>query len=316
MKSKVLITGSAGFIFSNFIRQSFHTKQNYNIVSIDKVRKSHVLHNIYVNKNHEFYIGDVADEHFMNVIFEAQRPQVVIHAAADTSKLENSLDLLKTNVIGTQIVIDACLKWGVKKLIYISSANVYGSQKTDYDPLFIEEYPLNPTTQYGVSKVAAENLIKSAHYTKGLQYVIARLSNNYGPWQTKERFIPNIIKNIFNNTKTQLYGDGMHLREWTHVYDTCNALFKIINECEMNTEYNISSNHEFTNLEVFQRVCNALGRGHDLLEFIEDKVGNEYRHSIDNSKLKGLGWAPEYKFNNGVSETLQWYLNNPWILKL
>lgn len=317
MKTKILITGSAGFIFSNFIRHAFHTKQNYNIISIDKVSKSHVLHNVYVNKNHEFYIGNVADEHLVNVVFESQRPDIVIHAASElpSDDVKNQ-DLIKSNVIGTQVIIDACIKWGVKKLIYISTSEVYGLEWSEPDLLFTEKCAINPCTLNAASKAAGELLVKAAQKSHGLQYIIARLSDNYGPWQTQEKLIPSIIKNILNQNKVQLSNNGMQNRNITHVFDTCNALFKIINDGKINTEYNVSSSQELPDIEIFQRICNLLGTGYNLVDFTKDESSAVNSIKMDNAKIKELGWKSEFKFNDGLAQTLQWYLNNKWMFKL
>lgn len=318
-KPKILITGTGGFIFSNFIRQVFHKKQNYNIVSIDKVRKSHALHNVYINKNHQFYIGDICDEHFINVIFEVERPDIVIHGAAESfvdSSIKKATPFVTSNVLGTQVIIDACKKWDVKRLVYISTDEVYGHINDDSTPAWTEESPINPRNPYSASKAAGELLVKAAHETHGLEYQITRSCNNYGPWQDPEKFLPKMIKNILNNEKVPVYGDGMNVRDWMHVYDNCSAILKIIQDGEPNSVYNISAGQELPNLEVFQRLCNTMDKGHDLIEFVKDRPGHDFRYSINSDKLKSLGWSPEFKFNDGIAKTAQWYLNNQWFFRL
>ncbi len=318
-KVKILITGSGGFIFSNFIRRAFFTKQDYTLVSIDKVRKRHAIHNMYVNKSHKFYPGDISDAHFINTIFEFERPDIVINGAAESfvdSSINDASPFITSNILGTQVIIDACLKWGVKKLIHISTDEVYGHLTSEDDAAWTEESPLNPRNPYSASKASAEFLVKAAHETHGLQYVITRSCNNYGPWQDPEKFLPKIIKNILSGDKIPVYGQGLQIRDWMHVFDNCDAIIKIINEGDINCTYNISANQELPNIEVVQRLCNTLGKGHQLIEFVKDRVGHDFRYSTSSDKLKKLGWTPQYKFNDGIASTAQWYLNNQFFFRI
>ena len=198
-KKKILITGTGGFIFSNFIRRAFHKKEEYNFVSVDKVRKRHAIHNMYVNKSHKFYPGDVSDSHFINTIFEFERPDIVIHGAAESfvdSSIDNASPFITSNVLGTQVIIDACLRWEVEKLVHISTDEVYGHLTDESAQAWTEDAPMNPRNPYSASKASAELLVKAAHETHGLQYVITRSCNNYGPWQDPEKFMPKIIQNV------------------------------------------------------------------------------------------------------------------------
>jgi len=318
-KRKVLITGTGGFIFSNFIRRAFHTKQDYTFVSIDSVRKNHAIHNMYVNKNHKFYPGDVSHPHFVNTVFEMERPDIVIHGAAESfvdSSIDNAVPFITSNVLGTQVIIDACLKWEVEKLIHISTDEVYGHLTDESSDAWTEDSPMNPRNPYAASKASAELLVKAAHETHGLQYVITRSCNNYGPWQDPEKFLPKMIMKILSDEKVTVYGQGLQIRDWMHVFDNCAAIMKIINDGDINTTYDISASQELPNVEVFQRVCNTLNKGHDLIEFVKDRPGHDFRHSINSDKLKALGWVPEYKFNDGIAQTAQWYLNNQWFFRM
>jgi dTDP-glucose 4,6-dehydratase len=318
LKKKVLVTGSGGFILGNFIRRVFHTKSPYNMVSLDRVRDSHIMHNIYVNKDHEFYIVDIRDPHMLNVIFQTERPDIVIHGAAESfvdASIKNPSPFITSNVLGTQNIIDICLKTDVKKLVYISTDEVYGHLTSEDDDAWTEESSLNPRNTYSASKAAGELLVRAAHETHGLQYQITRCCNNYGPWQTPEKFIPKIIKNILEGNPVPIYGKGEQIRDWIHVWDKCNALLKIIKDGEINSTYNISAGQEFMNVEVFQNVCNLLGKGYDLLKFVEDRPGHDYRYSVDSTKLKNIGWKPQFKFKEGLEQTCQWYVNNQFFLK-
>lgn len=316
-RNNLLITGTGGFIFGNFIRQAIYTKQNYNLTSLDKIRKTHTLHNIFINKNHQFYPCDITDPHFVNVVFEVAKPDVVVHGAAMThvdDSISNGYDFVKNNVLGTQVIIDACIKWNVNKLIYISSDEVYG-HLNETDSAWTEDSPTNPRNPYSASKLSGELLVKAAHETHGLNYIITRASNNYGPWQDTSKLIPKVIKCIINNDPIPIYGQGMQMREWTHVFDNCSALFKIINDGDINTIYNISSGQEFRNIEVVQQIANIIGKGHDLITFVDDRPGHDFRYSINCDKLKNIGWNPLFKFKDGLEQTVNWYLANKWALK-
>lgn len=317
-RKKVLVTGSGGFIFGNFIRQVFYERMPYTISSIDRVRDSHIVHNIYVNADHQFYIADMRDPHILHVIFQKERPDVVIHGAAEScvdKSINSTLPFTTSNVVGTQNVIDECLKLDTR-LIYMSTDEVYGSLKSDSDAPWSEDAPLNPRNTYSASKAAGELLVRAAHETHNLRYNIVRASNNYGPWQTSEKFIPRIIQRVLNNEEVPIYGKGDQIRDWVHVYDTCTALWNVI-ESAPNTEvYNITAKQEFMNLEVAQIVCNTLGKGHELLKHVEDRPGHDFRYSMTNDKIKALGWQPKFKFRDGIQQTCQWYVSNKFALQL
>jgi dTDP-glucose 4,6-dehydratase len=320
MKRKCLITGSCGFIFSNFIRKAIYEKSPYNFVSIDKITKSNTLNNIYINNDHEFHIADITDAHTMNVLFEYVRPEIVIHGAAETfvdTSLKDPNSFINANVLGTQIIVNNCVKWEVKKLIYISTDEVYGQLTNENDLSWIEDAPLNPRNPYSASKAAGELLVRAANASYGLTYNITRSSNNYGPRQTGEKLIPKIIKCILNNEKIPVYGQGLQIRDWTHVYDNCGAILQILSSGKDNEIYNISANQEFTNIEVVQRICNIMERGHNLIEHIKDpRTGHDFRYSINTDKIRSLGWKPNYKFKEGLYETVQWFMNNQWYLNM
>lgn len=318
-KKKILVTGTGGFIFSNFIRRAIFSKSPYTFVSIDKVQKSNAINNVYTNKNHKFYIGDIADAHFVNVIFEVERPDIVIHAAAESfvdASIANASPFILSNVLGTQIITDACVRWGIERMIYISTDEVYGHLENEDEPSWTEKSPIKPRNPYSASKAAGELLVKAAHETHGLNYNITRSCNNYGPRQATEKFIPKIIQNILSNKKMPVYGQGLQVRDWMHVFDNCDAVLKILSDGELNETYNIAANQEFSNIEVFQEVCNVLGRGYDLIEFVPDRPGHDFRYSINASKIKKLDWTPFYKFRDGLSQTVQWYVNNQWLFRL
>lgn len=316
-KKKILITGSCGFIFSNFVRKAIYEKHPYSFVSIDRVNGN--PNALYSNKSHTFHVADIRDQHVMDIIFQFERPDIVIHAAAE-SFVDHSLvkpnDFITSNVLGTQVVINACLKSNVKKLIYISTDEVYGQLTSENDVAWTEDSPLNPRNPYSASKAAGELLVKAAHTSHGLTYNITRSSNNYGPRQTSEKLIPKAIKCILNEKKIPIYGKGLQIRDWTHVFDNCAAILNILSNGADNETYNISANQEFTNIEVIQSICNAMGGSHHLIDFIKDpRQGHDFRYSIDSSKIKKLGWKAEYKFKEGIQHTVDWYKKNSYLLR-
>lgn len=315
MKKHILVTGSGGFIFSNFIRRTlFKNSDKYSFASIDACKSSNVLNNIYVNKGHRLYIGNICDRHFVNTVFELERPDIVINGAAQTF-IDDSIasvdDFVMSNVLGTQVLIDACLKWNVDKFVHASTDEVYGKGESS----FKEDSPLDPKNIYSATKASAEMLITAANKTHGLKYNITRSSNNYGPRQQAIGFIPKIISKIIKKEKVPIFGDGMQMREWIYVDDNCSGIMSVIENGKQNEIYNISSGHEYYNIEVFQEICNIMGQGHDLVEFVKDVPGHDFRYSIDSSKLRSLGWKPTYKFKQGLKNTVDWYINNQWWFK-
>lgn len=315
---KVLITGGGGFIFSNFIRKLIFNKEKYNFVTVDYCKVPNVLNNIYSNKGNTFYVGDVADKHFMNIVFEVERPDYVIHAAAESFvdlSINDALAFTHSNVSGTQNVIDMCLKWNVEKLVYVSTDEVYGHLQNDNDASWVEESPLAPRNPYSATKAAGELLVQAAHHTHGLNFNITRSCNNYGPRQQARNFIPKIIKSVLFNEPMPIYGQGRQIREWVHVEDNCSAILKVLEEGKSNEIYNISSNHEFTNVEIFNEVCNVMKKGHDLLSFVQDRPGHDFRYSVNSDKIRALGWKPAWKFKKGLEHCVEWYTNNRWWFK-
>ena len=323
MTKKVLITGSCGFICSNFVRKIVYEanrnreKYPYAIASVDKVSGNPNM--VYYNANHSFHVADIRDQHVMDVIFNLERPDIVIHAAAETfvdHSLSDPNAFITSNVLGTQVVVNACVKHGVEKLIYISTDEVYGQLTSESDKPWTEEEPLNPRNPYSASKAAGELLVKAAHTSFGLIYNITRSSNNYGPRQTPEKLIPKAIKCIEEGNKIPIYGQGLQIRDWTHVYDNCSAILQVLTHGKPNEIYNISANQEFPNIEVIQSVCNAMEKGHDLISFIDDpRTGHDFRYSIDTTKIRELGWKPAYKFKEGIVDTVEWYSKNKYFLK-
>lgn len=322
-KQKILITGTCGFIFSNFVRKLIYLsnkdpeKYPYTVVSIDKVN-TNMANSIYWNKSHTFHIADITDHHIIDTIFQFEKPDIVIHGAAESAvddSLSNPNVFITSNVLGTQVIINACLKYDVQKMIYISTDEVYGQLENESDPSWTESSPLNPRNPYAASKAAGELLVKAAHESHGLIYNITRTSNNYGPRQTPNKLIPKVIKCIINNEKIPVFGEGKQIRDWTHVFDNCSAIINILKNGNSNEIYNISANQEFSNIEVIQNICNVIGSGHKFISFVSERPGHDFRYSIDSSKIRNLGWKPQYRLKKGLIDTVEWYINNKWFLK-
>ena len=316
-KKRLLVTGSCGFIFGNFLRQVVYEKYPYQLISLDKVN-TQSINSMYWNKNHIFYIADIRDSHIIDTIFQLEKPEIVIHGAAETISnhlTENANSIISSNVLGTQNIINACVKYKVKKLVYMSTDKVYGPLSLE-DNLKLESDNFSPKTPFAATKVAGELLIKAAHESSELNYNIIRGTNNYGPRQSIQKLIPKIIKCALNKETIPIYGSGSQVRTWTHVQDTCNGIYNVLQHGRDNETYNMSSGQEFSNLEIAMHVCNALGKGHDLIRHVQDPLKpHDLRYGINSSKLKELGWKPIFKFKDGIAETVQWYLNNQWYFK-
>lgn len=313
---KVLITGSCGFIFSNFIRRAIYEKQPYTFVSVDKVSGN--ANALYSHKNHVFHFADIRDAHVMDKIFQFEQPDIVIHGAAESFVDYSLIDpnsFVTNNILGTQVIINCCVAHKVERLIYTSTDEVYGQLTGESDTPWTEAAPLNPRNPYSASKAAGELLLQAAHYSHGLMYNITRSSNNYGPRQNPEKLIPKAIKCILNEQPIPIYGKGLQVRDWTHVFDNCAALLTILNHGLPNEVYNISANQELPNIEVIQKICNAMGGGHKLISFVSERPGHDFRYAVDTSKIRGLGWKPSYKFKDGIIDTVEWYKINQWFLK-
>jgi dTDP-glucose 4,6-dehydratase len=317
-RKKVLITGSGSFIMGNLIRRAIYEKQNYDFCSIDKVSKTSVLNNIYSNKNHQFYIGDVTDSHILDVIFEIEKPSIVIHGAAETPVYNNSdsNERFLKNISATESIAAACVKWGVEKLIYTSTDKVYGGMELNSSGLWTEESLPEPGTIFAAAKLSGEHIVQATSAEHGLKYIITRSSNVYGPRQTSEKLIPSIIKNVLRCSKYPIYDTGMQTRTWTHVFDNCSALLTILNSNLDNTIVNISSGQEFSNIEVAHEVCKEMKVGDDLIDFVGSPQKRAQRRALSSAKLRALEWAPDFKFKSGISQTVEWYMNNKWFLDL
>ena len=308
---KLLITGSCGFIFSNFVIYALQ-KTDWEMVSIDKLTYAGSLFNVPQVKRHKLYLGDICDRHFVDNVFKIEKPDIILHGAAE-SMVDRSIDdptvFMKTNVLGTQNILDAALKSNIRKVINVSTDEVYGSLETG---IADENYALAPRNPYAVSKASADLLGKSYFITHKLPVITTRCSNNFGSRQHVEKFIPKIITSVLQNKKIPLYGDGKNMREWIYVLDHFEALKTIIEKGIIGETYNISSNCEKQNIEVMNTIFEIMGHGQELVEYVKDRAGHDRRYSVDISKIKSLGWSPQFNFEEALRHTCGWYSANRW----
>ena len=257
--------------------------------------------------------ADIADRETILALFEKEKFDYVVHFAAESHVDRSITDpgiFVQTNVLGTQILLDASRAVGVTKFVHVSTDEVYG--ELDFDPttFFTEETPLQPNSPYSASKASSDLLVRSYHETYGLPVNITRCSNNYGPYHFPEKLIPLTISRVLNDQKVPVYGDGKNIRDWLHVIDHCAAIDLVMHEGVNGEVYNVGGHNERTNLEVVKTIIKTLGKSEELIEFVKDRLGHDKRYAIDPTKLENLGWKPTYNFETGIAQTIQWYLDN------
>lgn len=316
MPKKVLVTGGAGFIGGNFVQYMVNKYPEYQIYNLDLLTYAGDLtkhQNIEGKENYQFVKVDIADREAIMGLFEKENFDFVTHFAAE-SHVDRSITepgiFVQTNVLGTQVLLDAAKEYKVSKFVHVSTDEVYG--ELDFDPttFFTEETPLQPNSPYSASKASSDLLVRAYHETFGLPMNITRCSNNYGPYHFPEKLIPLTISRVLNDEKVPVYGDGKNIRDWLHVLDHCAAIDLVMHEGINGEVYNVGGHNERTNLEVVQTIIKTLGKSEDLIEFVTDRLGHDKRYAIDPTKLEKLGWKPTYTFETGIAQTIQWYLNN------
>lgn len=314
----ILVTGGAGFIGSNFIYYELENHRKDKIICLDKLTYAgnlSTLENALKNKNFEFYRGDICDEKCVENIFESEKIDIVVNFAAE-SHVDRSISeptlFFKTNVIGTQILLEACKKYGIKRFHQISTDEVYGELPLDRkDLLFTEETPLCASSPYSASKASADLLVMSYHKTFGLPVSVSRCSNNYGPYQFPEKLIPLIIMRAMSNEQIPIYSKGENVRDWIFAEDHCNAIDKIIRSGRAGEIYNIGANNERSNLEIVSTVLEKLKKPKSLISFVKDRPGHDLRYAVNSSKIQQeLGWRAKTDFSDGLEKTIEWYIQN------
>ena len=311
--SRILVTGGAGFIGSNFIRYMVNKYSEYEIINLDDLTYCGNLENlkdIEKKDNYSFVKGNICDKAVVDELVE--KSDYVINFAAE-SHVDRSISdpeiFIKSNVLGTQVLLNAAKQYGVEKYIQISTDEVYGSLgKTGY---FKETTPLQPNSPYSASKASGDLITRSYGETFGLPINITRCSNNYGPFQFPEKLIPLMISNALEDKKLPVYGDGKNVRDWLHVYDHCQAIDLVLHDGKLGEVYNIGGNNEKQNIEIVKLILSQLDKDESLIEFVTDRLGHDRRYAIDSNKIQNdLGWSPKYSFDVGIEQTIQWYLDN------
>ena len=312
---KILVTGGAGFIGSNFIRYMLNKYQDYKIVNLDLLTYAgniKSLDDVKDNPNYLFVKGDIADNKLVDKIVSDNKIDVIINFAAESHvdrSITNPDIFVKTNVLGTQNLLEVAKKYKTEKFFQISTDEVYGSLgKTGF---FTEKTPLSPNSPYSASKASADLLVMAYHHTFGLNVNITRCSNNYGPYQFPEKLIPLFITNALDNKQVPLYGDGLNIRDWLFVEDHCSAIDTVLHKGKNGEIYNVGGNNEKTNKYITDTILKYLGKDSSLIKYVADRLGHDRRYAIDATKIKEeLGWQPQYKFEQAIEKTIEWYLNN------
>lgn len=315
---KILVTGGAGFIGSNFVYYELDNYPNDEVICLDKLTYAGNLETLEVamkNPKFKFIKGDIADRAFVDELFASEKPDVVVNFAAESHvdrSIENPEIFLQTNVIGTSVLMDACRKYGNIRYHQVSTDEVYGDLPLDRPDLFFTETtPLHTSSPYSASKASADLLVQAYYRTYKLPVTISRCSNNYGPYHFPEKLIPLMIANVLNDKNLPVYGKGENVRDWLYVEDHCSAIDLIIRKGKIGEVYNIGGHNERTNLEVVKTIIKELGKSEDLIEFVTDRPGHDRRYAIDPTKIHNeLGWLPATKFDDGIKKTIDWYLTH------
>lgn len=319
---KLLVTGGAGFIGSNFILYWLKKYPNDQIINLDALTYAGNLDNlkaVEVLENYKFIQGDIADEKIISELFEKEKPELVVHFAAE-SHVDRSINdpdiFIKTNILGTHNLLRSALKSKVR-FHHVSTDEVFGSLKKD-EPAFNENTSYDPRSPYSASKAASDHLVRAYFHTFGLPITISNCSNNYGAFQFPEKLIPLFITNLMEDKKIPLYGDGMAVRDWLYVEDHCRAIDTVIQKGKIGETYCIGGNVEKTNKEIAYKILELLGKDEEAIEFVADRLGHDLRYAISAEKIRNeLGWEPTVSFEEGMRATVQWYQNNEtWWKKL
>ena len=310
---KILVTGGAGFIGSAFVREG--VRRGYAIAVVDKLTYAGDLARLKeAEGRYTLYMADISRKNQLEGIIRREKPRLIVHFAAETHvdrSIQDAAAFIQTNVIGTQNLIDLSRKYGIEKLLHISTDEVYGESQQGR---FREDSRLKPGNPYSATKASAEWLIKAAVRTHGLAAVIVRPANNYGPWQYPEKFVPVIIIKAMNNQKVPVYGKGKQIREWLYVSDCVEGIWTLLHKGKTGETYNIGSYFEQSNLETARTILRYLGKPKDLIQFVEDRPGHDFRYSVDCAKIRRLGWRPRHDFSSGMRQTVAWYRENfSWV---
>ena len=317
----LLVTGGAGFIGGNFVHYMLREHPEDQIICLDALTYAgnmETLAPVMDNAQFKFIRADIADRETVYRIFAEEKPAVLVNFAAE-SHVDRSIEqpeiFLRTNIIGTSVLLDACRKYGIQRYHQVSTDEVYGDLPLDRPDLFFTETTnLHTSSPYSVSKASADLLVQAYHRTYGVPVTISRCSNNYGPYHFPEKLIPLMIANALADKKLPVYGSGENVRDWLYVEDHCIAIDRILRAGRVGEVYNIGGHNEHTNLEVVRTILQELGKPESLIEHVTDRKGHDRRYAIDPAKIHAeLGWEPQTKFADGIRKTVRWYLDNkPW----
>ena len=318
MSEAVLITGGAGFIGSNFVYHMLKEHPDDKIVCVDCLTYAgnmSTLAEAMKNERFVFYKTNICDRAGIYKIFETEHPDIVVNFAAE-SHVDRSIEtpeiFLQTNILGTQVMMDACRKYGIGRYHQVSTDEVYGDLPLDRPDLFFtENTPIRTSSPYSASKASADLLVQAYHRTFGLPVTISRCSNNYGPYHFPEKLIPLTIANCLNDKPLPVYGEGLNVRDWLYVEDHCRAIDLIIHRGREGEVYNVGGHNEMRNIDIVKLICDYLGKPYSLIKHVSDRKGHDMRYAIDPTKIHDeLGWLPETKFADGIKKTIDWYLDN------
>ncbi len=315
---KIIVTGGAGFIGGNFVHYMLKKHDDYKIICVDSLTYAgnmETLAPVMENPNFRFVKADITDRDAIDKLFEEEHPDMVVNFAAESHvdrSIENPGVFLNTNIIGTQVLLDACRKYGIQRFHQVSTDEVYGDLPLDRpDLFFVETTPIHTSSPYSASKASADLLVQAYNRTFKLPVTISRCSNNYGPYHFPEKLIPLMIANALNDKPLPVYGKGENVRDWLYVEDHCKAIDLIIHNGKVGEDYNIGGHNEMTNIDIVKIIIKALGKSEDLITYVTDRAGHDMRYAIDPTKIHTeLGWLPETMFAEGIQKTIEWYLNN------
>lgn len=323
----ILVCGGAGFIGSNFIRHILEKYPDYKVVNYDKLTYAGNLNNlkdISDRTNYKFVQGDIVDLEKLNSVVKENSITHIINFAAETH-VDRSIhggckDFVLTNTLGVQMILDAARENNIQKFVNVSTDEVYGALELDEERLFTEDTPVMPNMPYAAAKAGGDLMCNAYFITHKVPVVVTHCSNNYGPYQFPEKLIPFFVFKLMKGEKVPVYGDGMNVRDWIHVRDHAKALDLLLHEGVPGEVYNIGSDNERSNLELTKIILKSLGKEEQMIEYVTDRPGHDRRYAIDATKIKSLGWAPDYpkaEFEKGLKETIQWYLaNTEWVKDL
>lgn len=312
---KFFVTGGAGFIGSAFVRLLLEEFPDCRIVNFDALTYAGNLDNLQDldQQRHEFHLGDIADADAVMQALPTDCDAIVNFAAEShvDRSIASASAFLRTNIIGTQVLLDAARERGVRRFLQVSTDEVMGSLPENENAFFVEESAFAPNSPYAASKAAAEHLVRAAYHTFGLDTMITRCGNNYGPRQFPEKFLPLTISNALNDLPIPVYGDGKNVRDWIHVEDHCRALLLVLEKGRQGAVYNIGARNERRNIDVVESLLDLLGKPRDLITLVKDRPGHDRRYAIDPTLIESeLGWRPRETWKSGLQKTVDWYLTN------